>query len=358
MKPTKTPIRVDSLPTDTWFVGNRLFAVLVQRFPNPKASVRWQPVDALLLRASVGTGFRAPTLVDLYSPEARGITSNGSRDLVRCPIGASGLVDCSTQFVTIGGGNRNLKPEKSTSSSVGFVLMPVKSVSVGVEYFNVEIKDIIRTGLSTATILGDPTRYASYIRRGPADGNASGVGPIVGIDQALTNLGKTIVNGYDLDLKARVYEGPQGRVTGRLNGTYFSTYKQQNLDGSFTNAIIQPAAIGFGVVLRWRHTASATWESGPWSMTLSENYQVGYQDLRTSLQPSSVTPRTVGSYETFDLQGSYRGIKNLKLSAGIKNVLDTNPPYTNYGAGFVGSYDLSYTDVRGRFGYVTAAYSF
>ena len=325
---------------------------------NPKASLRWQPMDTLLVRASVGSGFRAPTLVDLYQPEARGITTNGQRDLIRCPIGTSGIIDCSTQFVTIGGGNPALKPEKSTSATVGFLFEPTKDFSAGIDFFNVEITDIIRTGIPAATILLDPVRYASYIRRGAPDGNASGAGPIIGIDQSLTNLGKTVVGGYDIDLKARVYEGAQGRVTARLNGTYFSTYKQENLDGSFTSVINQPSAIGIGVVLRWRHTLAATWETGPWSVTLSENYQVGYQDTRTALQPASVTPRTVERYETFDLQGSYRGFKQLKLSAGVKNLFDRNPPYTNYGGGFVGSYDLSYTDVRGRFAYVTATYKF
>ena len=71
-----------------------------------------------------------------------------------------------------------------------------------------------------------------------------------------------------------------------------------------------------------------------------------------------VTPRQVAPYETFDTQVSYVGFKALKLTLGVKNLLDQNPPYTNYGAGFVGSYDLSYTDVRGRFVYTTATYSF
>ena len=327
---------------------------------NPKASLRWQPLDQVLVRGSVGSGFRAPTLVDLYSPEARGITTNGSRDLVRCPIGTTGLIDCSTQFVTIGGGNPALKPEKSKSTTLGVVYEPTKDYSIGVDAYRVEVTDVIRTGLSAATILGDPVRYASYLVRGPADGNASGAGPITGILLSLTNLGKSIVSGVDIDLKGRVLNGEYGKVTLRLNGTYVTKYDQQNLDGSYTSSINNPAAsgVGIGVVLRWRHTASATWEAGPWLATLAQNYQVGYRDLRTSLQASTVVPRNVASYQTFDGQVGYTGIKDLKLTLGVKNLLDKNPPYTNYGAGFVGSYDLSYTDVRGRFAYVTAAYTF
>lgn len=325
---------------------------------NPKASLRWQPVDAVLMRGSIGTGFRAPTLVDLYQPAARGITSNGSRDFVRCPIGTSGLLDCSTQFVTLGGGNPSLHPEKSKSTTFGVVWEPIKNYSAGVDFFHISVKDVIRTGLSTATILGDPVTYANYIVRGAPDGNPSGVGPIIGINQSLTNLGKTNVRGFDVDLKGRVQVTPEDRLTLQLNGTYISSYDQQNLDGSYTSAINQPAAIGIGVVLRWRHTLGGTWTNGPWAFTAAQNYQVGYHDLRTSLQPATAQAREVDSYTTYDTQVSYTGFRSTRLTLGVKNLLDTDPPYTNYGAGFVGGYDLSYTDVRGRFVYVSASYTF
>ena len=327
---------------------------------NPKGSIRWQPVEQLLFRASYGKGFRAPTLVDLYQPPARGITTNGSRDLVRCPIGFSGIIDCSTQFVTIGGGNPALKPEKSKSESIGVVWEPTKDYSIGTDIFYVQVKDTIRTGLSVATILADPVRYANLITRGAPDGNASGVGPILGISQALTNLGKTNVSGVDVNLLGRVYNTPGDKVTLRLDGTYFTRYDTQNLDGSYSNAINNPAAsgLGIGVVLRWRHVASATYEHGPFALTFQHNYQNGYGDLNTSLQPASTPVRQVGSYTTLDTQLAYTGIKNAKLSIGVKNLADRDPPYTNYGAGFVGGYDLSYADVRGRFVYGSASYKF
>ena len=99
-------------------------------------------------------------------------------------------------------------------------------------------------------------------------------------------------------------------------------------------------------------------DTGPWTATLTQNYQTGYHDVRTALQPAAVPTRKVATYTTYDTQVSYTGIKAVKLTLGVKNLADTNPPYTNYGGGFVGGYDLSYTDVRGRFAYVTAGYTF
>lgn len=327
---------------------------------NPKGSIRWEMYHGLLLRASAGSGFRAPTLNNLYSPPTKGITTNGSRDLIRCPVGTSGIQDCSTQFVTNGGGSRALQPEKSLSETAGVAWEPTKNYSFGVDFFRITVSDLIATAFGTATILSDPVRYASFIHRGPADGNASGQGPIIGIDQYLINLGKTNVDGFDVDFTGRVFNGNADKITLRANGTYIMRYDQQQTSGVFANAINNPASGGIGLVIRWRHTAGATWKHGAWLGSLSQNFQVGYHDTRTSLQTVANTPvpRKVAPYETYDGQLSYTGFKKVRLTLGVKNLFDRDPPYTNYGGGFVGGYDLSYTDVRGRFAYVSASYSF
>ena len=326
---------------------------------NPKLSLRWQPVDQLLVRASAGSGFRAPTLLNLLQPQSQGVTTNGQRDLLRCPVVAPNNIDCSTQYNTLGGGNPDLKPEKSRSVTLGTLFEPTPDYSIGVDYFNVQVKETIASGAaSIATILADPARFSSLIVRRAPDGNVSGVGPIAFILQGLVNLGKVVVAGTDIDLKARVLNSGSDKVTLRLNGTYFSKYDVQNLNLSYTSAINNPANGSIGVVVRWRHTAGATWDTGPWSATLTQNFQTGYRDVRTALQPAGVPTRKVASYATYDTQVSYTGIKAVKLTLGVKNLANTNPPYTNYGGGFVGGYDLSYTDVRGRFVYLTAGYTF
>ena len=326
---------------------------------NPKASIRWQPTEAVLLRAAVGTGFRAPTLVDLYSPVSFGITTNGQRDLLRCPLGGPTTdIDCSNQFVTINGGNAELKPEKSRSTTLGVLFEPSKAFSIGIDSFRIDLRDVIRTGVPVSTILASPTVYANLIQRGPVDGNPSGVGRITGISQQLTNLGKVNVSGFDLDVKARLLNGTEYKVTARASGTYMQKYETQNLDGSFANAINVTSGTTPGVVLRWRHSASFTLERGVWAATLAQNFQNSYYDTRTALQPATVPLRSVGAYETYDLQGVYSGLKSLRVVVGVKNVLDRDPPYANSGSGFIGSYDLSYADVRGRFVYTNLIYRF
>ncbi len=326
---------------------------------NPKGSFRWRPTAQFLVRGSWGSGFRAPTLFDLYSPQTiSGVTTNGQHDSQLCPDpsapGASSNPDCNAQYNLLAGGNPDLKPERSDSITLGFIIEPTKDYSLGLDFFHVTVKDTIVAGaVSYQAILANEDKYAGLIFRDPTTGRISA------INQGNTNLGKSIVGGVDVDAKARVLNSGGQRVTLRLSGTYMSKYDQQMPDGTYRSAVNTPGGAGaIGVVMRWRHVASATWEIGDWTSTLAWNYQNPYHDTRGTYQPTGTPTRDVASYSTMDAQIGYSGFKSTQLTLGIKNLADSDPPYTNYGGGFVGSYDLSYADVRGRFVYLTAGYKF
>jgi iron complex outermembrane receptor protein len=68
----------------------------------------------------------------------------------------------------------------------------------------------------------------------------------------------------------------------------------------------------------------------------------------------------VNAYETIDGQLFYKGLKSFQFTLGVKNLFNRDPPYANYAAtvnNFVGGYDLSYGDPRGRFAYLTLQYA-
>jgi iron complex outermembrane receptor protein len=88
------------------------------------------------------------------------------------------------------------------------------------------------------------------------------------------------------------------------------------------------------------------------------NYQKAYTDAPANLAPGGTAPRKVDAYQTFDVQFGYEGFKNTKLALGGKNLVDRDPPYTNLTSNFLGGYDVSYADPRGRFIYATATWSF
>jgi iron complex outermembrane receptor protein len=320
---------------------------------NPKASVRWEPEQWVLVRASAGTGFRAPSLTDLYAAQAASVTGNGTRDPIQCAVFNANNPACSFQFTTVTGGNPNLTPEKSDTFTFGTVFQPVNNLSIDLDSFWIFLKNqIVDGGLSYATILQNAqtaTEFSYLINRNAA-------GQIVSISQTNANLFKLNVSGLDLDLKYGFDVGP-GRVTLRGNGTYFYKYAAQNSDGSWTSQIDQGLTDVGGVVSRWRHNATAIYDIDAWDVSLTQNFQKRYHDVPSDITDQS---RFVSAYDTLDGQLSYSVVKSLKLTLGVINLFDKAPPYANYAAeanNFVGGYDLSYGDPRGRFIYVRATYT-
>jgi iron complex outermembrane recepter protein len=325
----------------------------------PKASLRWQPLPEVV-RVAVGKGFRAPSLQDLYLPQTTGVTAAGLSDPLRCPpvvLPPGQRTDCSAQFNVIFGGNPELKPEKSSNATLGIVLSPTPQLTVGIDAFRINVEDTIINGITPAIILGNLDAYGFLVTRGPIDPSTPGLpGPIVQINQTNINLGEIRVAGVDLDLR---FSAPLagGKLTLSGAGTYFSKYDVQNLDGSFASGLDAANAATGGVIVRWKHHASIDWSHGPWGFTLGQSWQKGYNDLA----PSGGTPlRRVGVYELYDLQARYTGFKNLELRAGIRNLFDKDPPYSNAGSqtSFQGGYDAQYADPRGRFFYAGLTYKF
>ena len=322
---------------------------------NPKLSLRWQPTEWLLLRGAAGSGFRAPSLTDLYAPQATSVTANGTRDPIQCPVFNANNPSCSFQFTTVTGGNPNLTPEKSKTFTLGLVLEPVRDLSVDVDAFWIFLRNqIVVQGLNYGVILLNAqtaTQFASFITR-DANGN------IVAISQTNANLFKSIVNGLDIDLKYGLNLGGAGRLTFQGNGTYFVRFVAQNSDGTWTSQLDRGVTSQGGVVPRWRSTLTAIYDIGSWGGSLSWNYQKRYHDV-----PSSVTqlPRFVGAYETLDTQLYYQGLKEFRFALGVRNLFNRDPPYANYAGSsnnFIGGYDISYGDPRGRFVYGTVTYYF
>jgi len=345
----------------------------------PKFSLRWQPTPQILVRGAYGKGFRAPSLTELFSPQTTGVSSPGLNDPLRCgKTDNNGVVntdsrDCGTQFPITLGGNPSLKSEESKNYTIGVVLEPVKNISLALDAFSIKLTNPIIFGVQSSDILADLDKFAALVTRGAADPNTPGLpGHIININQLNLNLGEQKIRGLDVDFRVQYPTPGYGTFKAGLNGTYFDQYEIQNLDGSFSS--INGKATGItngagGVIPRWHHYATIGWAYGPWDFYIAQNYQLGYQDILGTFEDPTVPGfqlRHVGSYETYDVQGSYAyqgsypWLKNLKLTVGVRNILNRDPPYSNAGGQnfFQAGYDPGYADPRGTFIYGTVTWTF
>ena len=328
---------------------------------NPKLSIRWNPIRQLLLRGSWGTGFVAPTLTQAYGANTVGLTQAGLADPLRCPT-PQDTNDCITQFTVLFGGNPNLDPQRSTQWTVGFVLEPVQRVSLAFDWFNLDVKDLFSNGPTPSGILSDLTQFGSLVTRGPVQPQFPTIpGPITSIDQRFINIGRVKIEGFDVNIKADSAPTEWGRFSFNLDGTYYRKYDVQQLDGSFAGFVSnQFQSATSGLTPRYKQYATVTWSRGPWTATLGNQFQSSYIDVQAIGETDEGEPilRRVGTLSLWDLYGSYTGFKNWKLTLGVQNLFDKDPPFSNQQTTFQAGYDPTYYDARARFVYGSVQYSF
>lgn len=228
-----------------------------------------------------------------------------------------------------------------------------KDASFSVDYCNIEKKDVIST-LGEQIIVDNPAAYnGKYIQR-DSDGF------ITNILLMKENQGRLKTAGIDLGADWRSATGTWGRVSVNLSGTYILKYDRQF-------GPLEPYRSNLGVFLndqviqKWRHRISFGWDNGPFNLTLANQYSSGYTDQNTTYDPVSGTllpSRRVSAYSLWDLTGSWAISKQLKVRAGVLNLLDKDPPFSNQAYYFLAGYDPTYTDPRGRNAFISANYSF
>ncbi|MBK7660190.1 MAG: TonB-dependent receptor [Betaproteobacteria bacterium] len=326
---------------------------------NPKFTLRWQADRNLVLRGSVGTGFRAPTLSDLFVPNAYPVTSAVS-DPVRCPV-TGAPSDCEeVVFRAKTGGNPDLKPEKSRQLNVGLVADPAPGLSLALDYYRVRIEDII-TIVPQEAIFTDYARWApTHVFRLPPDPAEGGLpGPIESVIGTPWNAGTRETSGYDVDIRYRFPAAAWGRLAASLSGTYVADYKASEFEAAGAGIVISSTAPG--AIARWRHYAALDWSFGAWGATLAQTFQLGHDEYdpltRDPVTGAFTGLRRVGSYSIVDVQARYTGIKGLTAGVGIRNLLDRDPPSSYGTTTFQRGYDPSYADPRGRMVYLTLGYA-
>ena len=310
---------------------------------NPKVGISFRPDRTLLARASYGSGFRAPSVSELFSPLRSGITASFVRDPVSGEVGQLPIDRFS---------NPDLQPEKSRQFSLGLVYEPTPNWSGSLDLWSIRKTDII-SEIGEETIFSNPTYYND-----PAIVSRDAGGFINVITVKKENRGKLNTSGLDVAVRWVGDSGPYGRFGAGLSGTLVADYK-------FATDPRSPLVDGLGrfredkAVQRWRQKANLDWDIGNFSLTLANTFLSGYRDQNIEgLAAPEWNNRDVKPYSLWDLTGSYRFNKDLRVRAGVLNLLDTAPPFTNQSRYFQVTWDSTYGDPRGRSYFVSLQYTF
>ncbi len=314
---------------------------------NPKVSLKWTPVQQVLLRGSYNTGFRAPSFFQLYGAEGDSPVPGNIADPVLCPNGnvtGADLSVCAIRPSARQGGNRNLQPETSKQWSVGFVASPAAWINFSADLWEIKRTDLIYE-LTPQQVIANYTTFPENLVRG-ADGRLDSAGGF--IRAGFVNADGDITRGVDLSLQANGSLA-SGKWTAGIDGTYIDSHRSRIFA---TQRYVETAGQwnSRDLFVRWKHQAQFTYSTGPWSSTLTQSFTSGYRDeVPAGTVPAGFNP-DVKSYTTYGLSVSYTGLKNLTLTGGIKNLLDTDPPFTAHNLDFAAGagWDPRVADPRGR----------
>ena len=344
-----------------------------------KLSMRYTPTQSVLLRGSYGTGFKAPTMNDIADP----LKNFGSSNFFACPIKVATdprYVYCkpgSSEYDLLTDGNPNkgaagLKPETSKQSTIGFRIEPLASLSLGLDLWDVKLKNQVQA-LSQQQIFEDQALANKWISIYYDPIQKSNV---LAATLAPVNLSSSHYRGIDWDFTYRLGKSAIGAFSANWTGTYMLK-AEQDVPGSATGV---EHSIGrfdsynnvtFRTISR---VVLALKTSDMLAHSVSFNYRSGYHDQPLTEDDAAVRvvnadgsiggvvamQRDVKDYLTVDYQLKASLTKTLVLTAGIRNLLDEDPPLSirNAGGGNQVGYDGRYTDPLGRTFYLTANYKF
>ena len=318
---------------------------------NPKVALRWEPLKQLMFRTSYSTGFRAPSLWEMNAPQSETYTGAKYNDPVLCPGGKATSsqyqTECNTQFKQMQGGSSDLEPEESTSFNAGFVFEPVKNLVFTLDYYNIEIDGLIDT-IDEAMIFADPTKYASSFVR-------DSEGRIKYINTTLVNMGGIKTEGLDVSLNYQTPRTATGRFGFGIDGTYVMKYdKQEEKGGEWVGKV---GTYDDPAILRWKHVANINWSYENWKLIFEQEFYRGYDD-QNATGDDAYDHHKVSDYTLYNISGTYKGFKNLELTAGIKNMFDAEPAASNVLDNFQYGYDPRYSDPTGRAYFLRGTYKF
>ena len=338
-----------------------------------KISLAYRPSDNWLIRASAGTGFKAPTMRQIAEPL---ITFGVTGGVFQCPFPNSDpLADfCrsgNAQYDVFRQGNPNLQPEESDQLSVGFVYSNDEGFSATLDYWEVDLENVVQRP-TEQNFFNNPDTFREFFTTKFNEGRQQ---DLLAIIQAPVNVGEENNAGIDWSVEFTNSFGWADLRTS-LTGTYI--LESESLRVGSTD-IFETSLGRKGpddeVVFRNKVRIVNSLTHGDFIHTLNIAYQSGFADEFFAGGDSAIrnpgpendlsivydggVQLRVPSHTIVDWLTQYNYDEHLTVSFGINNLFDKLPPLAfGENGGHQEGFDPRYFDSYGRTFYLQGAYTF
>jgi outer membrane receptor protein involved in Fe transport len=341
-----------------------------------KISSIWDPTDWLRLRGSQSRDSRSPNFRELYYQQV--LSAGGPFSFCERP-GTTPRDACNLDLR----GNVNLNPEKTDTTTLGFVLTPkewVPGLQFAVDYFRIDLQDSINQGSSR--VLLDSCAYGAV----PANCDPNAIqlqNPgdftdiVTVVPRAYNGVGY-VYKGVDITTSYLWQINDTNSINFRLLGTHMIDQRYQTLPNLPEYQLVGQTGTANNFLTdyqpspKWLGNLTATYNHGPLSITGQGRFvghgTFNYRGELANPDGSYTFPLTgqylsgatlnvnrVPSYAVFGLSGSYEfenvgPAKNFQVFATIDNLFDRDPPIAaGNGANANGGTNPVYFDTFGRY---------
>ncbi len=325
-----------------------------------KVGANFDPFDGLKFRGTYGTGFRAPSIGELFGSKTRfdaQLADPCSADqnpsgavLANCTANGvpAGYQQNNPQISVVTGGNPDLKAETSKGMVLGAVWSPSsfnRRVSLEVNYYNIKVNKAIQQ-VDAATILancyigGDAAACAAVPR--------TATGQISQIQGVLQNIGGIRTTGFDVNFAARTARNSWGTLSFTANHSFLTKYDEL-LEAATGTVVVKRRGTEIGSPYKGfpklKFIDTLDWDMGNLGATLIGRYVGGLKES---------DGHKMGSRLMFDGQvrygiGDLLGLYGAQLALGVNNIFDKAPPVcTTCG---IPNYDPNFYQIPGRYFY-------
>jgi iron complex outermembrane receptor protein len=323
---------------------------------NPKVSAKLKPFDWIMFRGSYNTSFRVPSFNQIFNGVTLSPYSGSDlADPTRCPGGVptsafgSGQPCAQIRPEIATGGTIDLSPETAKQFSLGGVLTPMTGVSLSVDWWSIAVDNTIQL-LTLRQLIDNASLFPTRFVRAP------GTNDVVLIDQRWINAGSRRTQGIEFSARF-AHELLGGTFSTGLDGTLLLKKREKLTPTSaYGPSLIGVFTFAGDLGNKWKHNAFINWANEDIALSFSQIFREGYKNQALPGIAAGTVTRPdynpmVDDYIIYNASVSFVGIPGYKLTLGMKNVFDTDPPFAitydgNTGAG--SSWEPRVADPRGR----------
>ena len=295
-------------PTEAWRIGGAVRYEDFDGFGNTtnfKLATHLRLADSFALRASLGSGFRAPTPGQSNARNLSTVVNARTNEFEeRGTIG-------STHPVAVALGGRELQPEESDNFSLGMVFSAENGFSLTLDYFSIDIDD--RIALSGLFAVTDEIKRQLVAQGVPQADEFTSV-------RYFTNDFDTETTGFDL-----VAGYDWGTASGNA-GLQFSYNKTDT-------EVVDSSSISAGTIRNLEHG----WPETRYNLTYRQTFNQWDLAARYSYFGDWYDDHAGADFDGYglaDIQVRYNFANGLALTVGAENALDEYPDEAiNYGNG-------------------------